>query len=402
MSTKKPTYSIVDIFVLFALTVAVGFFYAGFFFPDKFFLKHSSALHLYISLAIRVIFPILFIGALLAFHRIKTGQLAASKIILLIASLFIIGLLAYPFANYFYNRLKGFEKHIGSYHPYLQLSPQEFKPQKSDATKPFRVFCLGGSTTEWRDSQDRGWPVRVQDALRKSLGREDIEVYNLGREWYTSMHSMINYEVNLRSQKPDLIIIMHAINDLLHNADFSYFSHEEYRSDYRHFFGPVNNIVARQGFESFLFEKFRRLWYNKERQTVDQLAFPGVAAFIRNLSTVIDLAELDGTRVVLMTQPNLFKESMNEAELKAIYMINNEAIGAREKWSPSTGLRGFRLYNEALYNLARTRNIPVIDLAEAVPKSLDYFDDDVHYTDPAFDLIGEFVSTELLRQNLLQ
>lgn len=401
MSGKNSKYSIADIILLLAITAVAGLIYAGFYFPDTFYMERGGAIYRYVSLGIRVAFPIVFLGFLLIVHRVKTGRLPASKAALSAASFVFAGLLAYPVANTIYNRSKRFENHAGSYHPYLQLVPQDFKPRENASGKPFRIFCLGGSTTEWRDSGDRGWPSRVQENLRNSLGRDDIETYNLGREWYTSLHTMINYTVNLRRHRPDMIIVMHGINDLLHNADFSYFSHGPFQPDYRHFYGPVNNIVANKGMETFLARGFRRFWYHKERRVVEPAEFPGVPCFVRNLDTLIDLAERDGTRVILMTQPNLFKETMSAEELDALYMINHEAIGPREQWSAAAGLSGFRQYNEAVRDLGKTRRVPVIDLETALPKTVEYFQDDVHYTDPAFDRVAEFVSIELVRQDLI-
>ena len=33
-------------------------------------------------------------------------------------------------------------------------------------------------------------------------------------DWYTTKHSLINYVTNLRDAELDLIVVMHAVNDL--------------------------------------------------------------------------------------------------------------------------------------------------------------------------------------------
>ena len=73
-------------------------------------------------------------------------------------------------------------------------------------------------------------PTRVQARLRDADTARPVEVSNLGRQWYTSHHSLINYASNLRPLRPDVVVVMHAINDVLHNADFSYFSRGPFRS----------------------------------------------------------------------------------------------------------------------------------------------------------------------------
>ena len=67
-----------------------------------------------------------------------------------------------------------------------------------------------------------GCKSKSKIALRQSLPQQSIEVYSMGRQWYTSLHTFINYSVNLRQYKPQLIVVMQSINDLLHNADFGY------------------------------------------------------------------------------------------------------------------------------------------------------------------------------------
>ena len=46
-------------------------------------------------------------------------------------------------------------------------------------------------------------------------------------------------------------------------------------------------------------------------------------------------------------------------------------------------------------SIAISRNTYFIDLEAIIPKSLDFFKDEVHYTDKALDLIAITVSSEL-------
>jgi hypothetical protein len=123
--------------------------------------------------------------------------------------------------------------------------------------------------------------------------------------------------------------------------------------------------------------------------------FPGLASYERNIRALITLARADGTMVVLMTQPNLYKEVMSEEEMRVLGMLNTEAIGHGKKWSYGTALSGFRQYNQRMREIAFSEKAPLIDLEKAVPKSLDYFYDDVHYTARAYDLICAFLSEQL-------
>ena len=262
--------------------------------------------------------------------------------------------------------------------------------------EPFRIFCLGGSTTEFGDSQGRGWPSRLEERLQAKALDRPIEVHNLGRQWYTSLHTVHNYVANLRHNRPDLIIVTHGINDLLLNADFSHLSAGPFRDDYGHFYGPVTRLVASPSLPQLLLGRVRRsIWYYTPPEEVRIGEFPGIEPFRRYLNALIDLARLDGTRVVLMTQPFLAKEPMSDEERAALAMVNFEAVGSGKQWTPYTAVRGMEAYNEAVRQVARDRGVVLVDLESAVPKTLEYFYDDVHYRDKAFDLVADYVAENL-------
>jgi GDSL-like Lipase/Acylhydrolase family len=263
-------------------------------------------------------------------------------------------------------------------------------------------MCLGGSTTQFKDPDGLDWPSRVEAILRRRYENDRIDVLNMGMMWYTSLHSLMNYAVNLRQAKPRAVLVMHGINDLLQNADFSYFSRGPFREDYGHFYGPLKNLIGRRGFLDTFSEMLRDFWYAKPRQIVDQTDFPGLVPFQRNIDGLIDLAEADDVQVILMTQPYLLKESFSAEEKAVFHMVNTEAIGKDKRWSVATALRGMKAYNDALREVARKRNVPLIDLEPRVPKTLEFFTDEVHYRKKAFEIIGSFVAAELIRLKIFE
>lgn len=255
-----------------------------------------------------------------------------------------------------------------------------------------RIFCLGGSTTEFPDHSGRDWPSRVEAILREQYGLKNVEVYNLGREWYTTLHTLINYETNIRQYRPSAILIMQSINDLLQNADFAYMSHGNFREDYGHFYGPVNRIIARRSLWRYLGDVFDGIWYATPRKPLTTDRFPGLAAYRRNITTIIELAKHDSTTVILMTEPCLMKRIMPEEELSAVAMINVEAINDTMVWTSETIVNGMEQYNDLMRTIAIEKRLPLIDLEKEVPKSLVYFRDEVHYQDTTFCLIAPFVA----------
>ena len=57
-------------------------------------------------------------------------------------------------------------------------------------------------------------------------------------------------------------------------------------------------------------------------------------------------------------------------------------------WSVRTAVRGLKAYNDALRDIARERNVPLLELERRIPKT--------------FDLIGDFVAGELVRLDALK
>lgn len=398
--SQKQKLTVVDGVVILIFLTAATWFCAGFWFPDPYtFHRFGEQLMSLLSWAARILAPLVSAGILLVHVMVRTGRMSSTHAALMGGSVVVALLILYPAGSFIYSHKNNVEQRTRYYHPFLQLTPP--LPKQTPASTPgVHIFCLGGSTTEYADKRSGGWVGRTEKLLREQTGRQDIIVHNLGRQWYTSLHSLINYETNLRQHKPNLVIVMHAINDLLQNADHSYLSHGAFREDYGHFYGPVTRMVLNKGFIGDVFGSMR-LWYAAPRETIEAHDFPGLVPFRRNFSTLIDLAQKDGTPIALMTQPTLLKDTMSAEEQKVLHMVAVETYGPTKKWSYATAARGMKAYNDCTRSLAKARGVTLIDLAQAVPQTLDYFWDDVHYSEKTYTLIAEFVAGELLRQNVL-
>lgn len=381
--------------VLLSLSV---WFYIGFYYPDPYALDRYHPLSTALLWMIRVLFPFLAIGFLALLYRIQTRKTSWQSAGLLVITLIVLGFLFYPMANHFYLASMSVKNRTAEYHPYLQLTPHLYQPARGDT---LNIVCLGGSTTEFPDEQGHGWPDRLEKILNEQQEGRPVRVHNLGRQWYTSLHSLINYETNVHPYKPDIILVMHAVNDLLNNADFSYFSHQAFRNDYGHFYGPVNRIVVSQELMGFMKEFIGYLWYYRPRSIIDTDFFPGLVPYKQNLTHLIQLASANGTQVVLMTQPSLYQPRIAIPVQKVLYMLNNEAIGPDKKWSYCTAFRGMNQYNQTARDLARDFELPLVELEKAIPKTLDYFYDDVHYRTQTYDIIAETIAQKLLEKEKL-
>ena len=385
---KKFRFTILDLFILFIFLVIAGYFYVGFFKPSPNILEGSSAR--YLILAIKIILPLITLGLIFLYFSIRLKRISISSVILLTITVVIFTLISYPIVDYFYQNKS--KIYFREYHSFLQRNPS--LPYKVDSTN-FNIFCIGGSTTEFKDGNGRDWPSLVGKKLLDQYNFKNIKIYNLGKAWYTTQHSLINYIQNLRKYKPNLIIIMHAINDAWMNADFSRFSNGKFREDYGHYLGPAAYVVKFPSLVSYMKDSFNLLWYADNIEEIETDYFPGLIPFERNLNTIIELSRANSSLVVLLTEPNLYKDSINNQELKALEMLNQEAIGNGKKWSYKTAFSAMKQYNEKIKEISIKQSVFLIDLEKEIPKSLEYLYDDVHYQDKAYDLIAEFLSKKI-------
>jgi lysophospholipase L1-like esterase len=392
----------IDILITIAYCAISAFIYTGFFFPDPYTIHQFNPISInLILITVRILIPILLIGILALYYLVRFKVISMKALGLSLVTTTICLMIVIIVGFIFYTRKDNLEKIYKEYHPYLQLIPRDVSLESMDDPKAISIACLGGSTTEFVDSNGQGWPERLQDSFRDKTKGKIVNFYNLGRQWYSTLHTLINYEANIRHYKPDIIIVMHTINDLLQNAERSYFSHNNFREDYGHFYGPVNRIITERDFWTSKFGSIK-LWYTTPRTMLELYDFQGLRSFHRNLDTLIDIAEIDGTRIVLMTQPYLIKKNMTDKEKSMLYMVNVETYGQDSYWSYDSALRGMEAYDNEVRAIARDRNTYLIDLEKEIPKTVEYFTDDVHYTNRAFERIAEVVERELIKQSIIR
>jgi hypothetical protein len=385
-----------DVIALIVFAAAVAAVEIGFFHADPL----LTPLMKFVRAAMILLLPCAAIAAGWLYINVRRGLVSKMAVAGLIfaASLFV--LLATPTAMTI--RDYRLETNLSNYHPFLQVSPPDYQDRPAPVGQtPVKIFCLGGSTTEFSDNHGRRWTGLLESELQDRYRGKAVQVYNFGKQWYTTEHLLINYTINLRQHKPDVVVVMEAINDLLPNADFSNLSIGPFRDDYRHFVGPLYRVLQRETFWGNAIEIGSRIWYSHPRQVIETDHFPGLAPYERNLRTLIAYARADGVKVVLMTQPTLLKESMTPQEQAVLIMANFEAVGPTKRWSRQTAWRGMTQYDDAVRRVAQQEGVRLIDLDRAIPKTTEYFSDDVHYHGIAMTKIADVIAGEFQKQHIL-
>ncbi len=314
------------------------------------------------------------------------------------------------------------------FHPYLQnvLRPGKgtfgtnrwgFRGAEIEQQKPegvVRIFTLGGSTTASMTLPlAETYPERLVARLREAHPGVTFEMQNAASEWHTTQHSVLKLLADLRDFEPDLVICFHAINDLCRSLTPDLFGAGPYRGDWRHYRGavaaladpergrwPIVRMRIGYCFSDLLMHRVRidgpagegvrgmRMAFLPKAAETDVEAWPSLASFRRNLHDLCEVCRDAGIDLVLATQPFLYRDDLEPHERSLLWTpISHQWDGKRV--SVGSMIDGMRTFNAATIEVARERGVGHVDLEAAMPKTLEYMYDDVHYTAKACDLIAE-------------
>ncbi len=293
-------------------------------------------------------------------------------------------------------------------HPFLQFTGPRgpvpgsagdyflgFKEIKlSDVPKPpgvIRIACLGGSTTA------DGYPECLRDYLSAANPSARFQVLNFGGMWWSSVHSTVNYVLNVIDYKPDYVVLHDGCND------HHYRGFPGLRGDcahaYRLFQVPwtmgeslfrysliyrIVRIALSWGIPSV----FRRSMEMKQIGLEPGKSYNYVPAELaiveRNFRTIVVLAREQGSVVVLTTTPLSATRRFSEEHDK-VYRPHAQRV------------------NEIIRALSRETGSALVDLDASMTGREEYFDDAVHSSSAGkrakAEKIGRSLLTDLKARN---
>lgn len=326
-----------------------------------------------------------------------TPSLALVAVVYLVAS-----------THYYWTRSYGFD-------PFLQVPPPELESEQSARGSPeFRILALGGSTTRNAELPSVArYPAVLERLLRERRPDLNVVVLNAGMEWYTTKHSLIDYVSRLRDWHPDMVVVMHGVNDLYRSCTPPQFvvpPNTAYRPDWSHFYGAAINAANPPSFPSFLYEKFVREislhWYadwrfvERDYPTDRWLALP---EYRKNLHRLAHYVSADRRSLVFVTQASLLRGDLSFRERRALSFgfgfCQTPLRFARSEFpSPRSLGQGLAAFNAATVQAGRELGIPVVDADAALPKNLATFRDDVHYTPAGSEALARVIADTVAAQ----
>lgn len=279
-----------------------------------------------------------------------------------------------------------------------------------------RIICLGASTTDQTtQSTEDAWSAILETKLRQEFKTNAIEVAAYGRGGERAYHILKYAKNELPGYQPDVVILLLGFNHLrsMGGPGYQYTTFQdppsseiENKAKKKHFKDvtqigrrllilehKVKSVWALLSGKSFEFHSRKLPELRKRYQGLPYVERPArepnpIREFSDTISVLLEFLAKSGIDVIVLGQPVIWKEDMSDEEMAALHFSLNTPNG---EVRPSTSWleREMSQYNEVQKQLANRFNADFIDLNGKIPKTLDYFFDDCHFTDLGSKQVAE-------------
>ncbi len=353
--------------------------------------------------------------------RYLIRKIGSKNLLFSVIPTLVILLILYFFFHYrYYYQL---ENPVREFDPFLQAPPPQFDVNIEKDTNEFRIIALGGSTTRCNRLEEQyRYPQVLEDILSEAYPSRKITVLNAGMDWYTTQHSLINYITYCSDFNPDMVVVMHSINDIYRSFESPFFSMGEFNDRYSNFYGPAINGARPPAPETFEKNLLKQVYYSimnltdstasKSKEFLSQIngseedipfeKYRSYKPYQKYFSKLFHYLYSDSVECVLVLQPSIYKKTMTQAEYDRLWFGKLDCYEDGVYPSPASLAEAMNKYNSAAKAIAIENNIEVVDGATNVPKTLDYFTDDVHYTNIGAAKLAELVAEQIINSGVIE
>ncbi len=284
-------------------------------------------------------------------------------------------------------------------------------PAKVHEHPDLTLVFLGGSTTEdIYDDENNRFPYLAGHLLEESTQLR-VNSYNAAKSGNDSLHSLdvlLNKVVPL---KPDIVAMMHNINDLsILLLERSYWNKNPYRSplieekpDWRTVGKNLQETfqLARDLVVPNLYAALHRLLHAEGKSKADEFQQVRgqkievnqdflVREFARNLQTFINICRAREITPVLLTMPSRLKDDPDPLIRRLMQRLEDQnGISYRD-------FKGtFDRFNQEIRGVAAQNRVLLVDLAREIPPEKEYMSDVVHFNPAGSRLVAQKIATGL-------
>lgn len=304
----------------------------------------------------------------------------------------------------------------------------------ADRDTEYRILAMGGSTTEsLYNDQPRTWPALLESKLGTISDGRTVWVGNIGKSGLSSRHHVLQARHLMEVYDPDAVLLLVGVNDFAARLQRGSQYDPRYMENGRNLArledrafevvpgrlpGPrweddpwfkrtttwrllrlVRNRISgadkSQDRRGSATRHWRELRAAGERASQLPPLTEALDEYGRNLTEIASLVGRHGARLILMTQPVLWRPGLTPAEEALLWMGGEgdfrSGPGALY-YRPEALARGMDAYNARLLEVCAVTASECLDLAAEIPKTTRYFWDDCHFTDLGQERIADLVA----------
>ena len=291
-------------------------------------------------------------------------------------------------------------------------------------SKPM-ILTIGGSTTEnWVLDNKSTWSAVLEKKLIKTF--KNVDVINLGKAGTNGRHNLIQLDkTSDYLPKIDVYIVLIGLNDFLfdHKIHHSTSYKDEWWYEQSFMSQPYQegkfalSIILKRIIKKnqnnppvshfgLYLEELRNAFQNvKKNQIVEKLENLENLDKYLNIyeNTIMNLkkfADSKNSSIIFLTQPFLWSKNMSEETKKNLYCgyIGTDHNSPDTKWySIDTLRKGLDSYNKKLLSVCEKYQLFCVDLEKEIPKSINFFYDDIHFTNKGAELIALKVNEKIIK-----
>jgi lysophospholipase L1-like esterase len=290
----------------------------------------------------------------------------------------------------------------------FRINAEGMRASEPPREASYRILALGGSTTECLFlDQEEAWPRLLERHLE--AGGRRVFVGNVGMGGRASRDHRLQLE-KLLPQHPEIqtVIVLAGINDLQRRLERDVRPSGPFGpSDYRRAFmvvpdewltpldaptwsrtriaglfrslgapAPPPDLVQDRAGRFYLGLRSRRAAAGRRRSLPDLST--ALDEYRANLEAMADFAGKRGVRLVLMTQPVLWRAQLPESAEALLWFGWSDSA---EYYEPVQLAEAMARFNGVVGEVCAARGLSCVDLADALPRSTSMFYDDCHLTE---------------------
>ena len=278
----------------------------------------------------------------------------------------------------------------------------------------FRIFIIGGSTTEGRALIDRFDPIsaRLEAKLQKDYKNILFKVYNAGSSSFFSQQELMLFQNRiLYSLKPDYAIIFNGLNDFANSIGKSIYlsnSHryqrifqEDFRKYSSNFFYYIDDFFSKNLSTYFVTKKtleyLTKIYlFEKDREEFKEILnndylHKKIDRYFFNISVFEKISE-NKINIDIFFQPqmlpyNIKNLSYNDQKIFENFKKNNPGYFEGKQYFYNIASDKIKNYNTKKNNLFEIHDISkVLDFNK---EGKDFYSDHAHYTHHSRSIIVE-------------